>query len=363
MRKLTFLLILILLFSTAMPTFAQDGSDYQATLDELVQAYVEENSAITVQVTTPDGIWQAAGGEAFPNQPTAIDDRFRIGSMSKTFVSALTLLLVEDGYFSLDDMASDYLSDEVVANLANADEVTLRQLLSMRSGIPDYLETDAFWEAVEATPSYEWTAEEALAYAYDESALFAPDEDFYYSNSNYLLIQLVIESTTGRSYAEVMREYILDPLGLSNTYTQVSERLPGGFVEGYEDFDFDGTSDAVSNINDGAGLADGGLVSTVADITTFYQALLATESLLSNESLNNLYSFLPDDSGEADYGLGLDRWESDYGYVLGHGGAVTGFVSVGRYIPDEDMIIVVLAANENADVEGLADDIMSEFLD
>ncbi len=356
MRKFYVLLVFLSVASVAMPSFAQ-SDDVQGTLNDIVRDYVENDSAIVVQVTTPDNTWVATGGLARPDQPTTPTDRFRIASMSKTYVAALTLLLVEEGYFELDDLASEWLPDEIVENIANADEVTLRHLLSMRSGIPDYLGTDAFWETVEDDPTYTWTVENSLAYAYNEPALFAPDEAFDYSNSNYLLMQLVLEAATEEPLHVLMREYILDPLGLDNTYTQISETLPGGFVDSYTDIYGDGNVINASLVNDGAGLADGGLISTVEDVTTFYQALLYDETLLSEASFDELLSFSDDDEAGG-YSLGLILWETEYGDAIGHSGGVLGFASIGIYLEEADVIIVVLAANEALDLESILEDII-----
>ncbi len=351
--------ILLALLLLAVPAQAQD---IQSTLEDIVAEFsTPDGPALTVQFTNAEGSWSAAGGLADDQRPTEPGDRFRIGSMSKTFVAAAALLLVEEGLVELDAPAADWLPDEVVDNIANADTVTLRELLSMRSGIPDYLETDDFWNAVDDDPNHEWTAEEALEYAYGLPALFTPGEDFYYSNSNYLLAQLVLESAAGVPLHELLRELILDPLDLRDTYTQVFESLPGGFVFGYEDWDGDDELDEVSDINDGAGLADGGLVSTTADVTTFYTALLQEQTLLRDDSLDALSNFLPEEEGS--YGLGLGLWETDWGDAVGHSGAVVGFASIGIYLPEYATIIVVLSASFEVDPAEVAVAIGAALLD
>lgn len=347
--------VLALLFSGLviglMPLQAQDP---QQALDEVVSQFADSDSpAVVVQVNTPQGSWTATGGTADGDRPTAPDDRFRIGSMSKTFVAVTALLLADEGVFSLDDAASRWLPDDIIANIANAGTVTIRQLLGMRSGIPDYLETDEFWEAVEDDPGFAWTPEEALSYAYDLPVMFAPGEDFYYSNSNYLLAELVLENATGQSLHTLMRDRILDPLGLDDTYTQISELLLGGFVDGYEDFDGDGVDEMVSDINDGAGLADGGLVSTVADLNTFYTALLDDQTLLSEAGMADLLTFLEDDDGGS-YSLGLNAWPTPWGTGWGHSGGVLGFLSIGVYLPELDASVFVLSASYDIEPEELA---------
>lgn len=350
MRKIGFVLLILMLLLGVVSAQAEDGDDLLA--DVVAEFVGEDDPALVVQVSTPEGTWSAAGGRADGERPTEVTDRFRIGSMSKTFVAVAALLLVEEGVFDLDDPASAWLPDAIVEKIANADSVTIRQLLAMRSGIDDYLGTDEFWEAVEDDPTRVWTAEEALEYAYGLPALFAPDEESYYSNSNYLLMQVILEAAAGMPLHSLIRERILDPLNLANTYTQISESLPGGFVEGYEDWDGDGELDAVSGINDGAGLGDGALISNVNDLTTFYRALLDEQTLLSEESLDELLAFEADDDGG--YGLGLSSWETDFGEAWGHSGGVVGFLSIGVYLLDFDVIIIVLSASSEIAPEDVA---------
>ncbi len=357
MRRLLFLLGMLMI--TIIPLSAQD---IQADLDNLLAEYADaDGPAVVIQITSPYGTWIATTGLADGERPTTPDDRFRIASMSKTYVATVTLMLVEEGVFDLDDLASDWLSDEIVENIANADVVTIRQLLAMRSGIDDYLGTEEFWQAIQADMTYEWTAEEAITYAYELPALFAPDEEYNYSNSNYILLQLILENASGMTLAQLVREKILDPLGLENTYTQISETHPKGFVNGYEDIDGDGELDDVTNINDGAGLGDGGLISNTADITTFYHALLAEKTLLSEAMMTELLNFGDDGEGGG-YSLGLSAWETDYGTAWGHSGGVLGFISLGVYLPDEDIIVVALSASWDVDIESLVDDAISLIL-
>lgn len=342
------LLISLFLLMLTVPAHAQGtGETLQNVLNDFT---MPDGPALVAQVSTPEGSWTLVGGLADGERATRKDDRFRIASMSKTFVAVVTLMLVEEGVLALDDPAHAWLPTTVTRSIPNAESVTIRQLLSMRSGIPDYFATSEFWEAVEDDPTYRWTAEEALEYVYDTRPLFAPDEDFEYSNSNYLLAQLVLENASGQPLYELVRERILDPLAMSNTYTQIDETLPGGFVSGYSDFDGDGEAEDVSAINDGAGLGDGGLISTTADLTTFYRALLAQRTLLGEDAMEELLAF----GADSDYSLGLNVWETPWGDAWGHSGGVVGFLSIGVYIESTDTTIIVLSASETVAPEDVA---------
>lgn len=352
------IVFLIICFLCVLPVSAQDTQ----TLEDILSQYTDERgAALTVQIVTPEGSFAAATGLADETRAAVPEDRFRIGSMSKTFVSVAALLLVEDGVFNLDDLASTWLPDEIIENIANLETVTIRQLLSMRSGIDDYLGTDEFWEALEADPTYRWTAAEALEYAYGLPPLFAPDEDFSYSNSNYLLLQLIMEAATGKELHILIRERILDPLELTNTYTQISETLDGNFVNGYEDLEGDGVMENVTDYNDGAGLGDGALVSNTSDIISFYRALLQDRTLLSEASLEELLDFGLDDEGDF-YSLGFASFPTPWGDAWGHSGAVLGFSSIGVYLPQEETFVVVLAASTEIDTSSIALSVGEAFL-
>jgi D-alanyl-D-alanine carboxypeptidase len=225
----------ILIFALSGALLSDTVQAQDRALDAILRDYTDtDGPAIAIEVTTPDGHWEAARGrvDVRSNTLASPQDRFRIGSMSKTFVATVALQLVSEGVFSLDDRAADWLPPNVVQRVANADRVTLRELMSMRSGIPDYLSTNRFWAKVDENPTHDWAASEALPFIFDRRPMFQPGRRFYYSNTNYILMQLVLESATGQPLHELVRQRILDPLGLQNTYSQGRETLPGGFVHG-----------------------------------------------------------------------------------------------------------------------------------
>ncbi len=358
---LRYLLCITLLLTLGVGIVHAD--DTQDLLDEIVSDYIEDDNALVVYLSTPEGVWTATAGFARDDEATTVADRFRIGSMSKTFVAVAALMLVEDGLFALDDPASDWLPDNILQNIANTGQVTIRQLLTMRSGIDDYLGTEAFWEAVEDDPQYEWTAQDVLTYAYGLPALFAPDADFEYANTNYILLQIILEEASGMGLHSLIRERILEPLDMTNTYTQISESLPGGFVDAYGHFYDDETVENLSAINDGAGLGDGGLISNVIDLSVFYRALLQEQTLLSPAMMDELLDFGPVDAFSG-YSLGLNEWRiPSSGVAWGHAGGVLGFLSIGAYLPEGDIIIIILSASESFSPAELALDIVTELLD
>jgi len=340
-------------FVFVMAFAVQAQSDLSDRISEFLARIAPENSpAIVVSIAYDDGqsVVSVAHGRVDITQETLAlpTDRFRIASISKTFLATALLLLEEDGVLSLEDGLGDWLDESVYGRLPNADEVTLYDLVTMRSGIPDYLD-DVFFGAILASPSRVWTAEEVLAYAYDTAPEFAPDEDFEYSNTNYILLQLVVESATGKTLAEVFRERIFTPLNMNETYTQISETLPNGFVHGYEDLMGLGVEEDVTDVNDGAGLGDGALVSTTEDLVRFFKALLIDKTVLSSESLEAMLT--PTDD-ENQYGIGIEIREGENtGTVYGHTGSVVGFSSAVFYAPQLETIVVILYGYQGLEEE------------
>ncbi|MCU0512355.1 MAG: beta-lactamase family protein [Anaerolineae bacterium] len=318
----------------------------RALLAEIAPA---DGPAVSARISSGEDTWAATGGRVDITRsavPTP-DDRFRIASMSKPFMAVTFLLLQEEGVLSLADPLTDWLPASLTGRIANGDTVTIGDLLTMTGGIPDYLDED-FFAAVLDDPARVWTAAEVLAFAFDEPALFEPGTAFDYSNSQYILLQLIAEAATGQPIHAIMRERILEPLALTNTYTQVSESLPGGFVHGYEDIDGDGVADDVTAVNDGAGLGDGGLISNTGDLVRFYQAIWEDETLLSADSRAAIVAH----AAENDYGIGFEVIEDDaYGTLIGHTGGVLGFTGAVYYAVDLEAVVVILYGSTGLDEE------------
>jgi D-alanyl-D-alanine carboxypeptidase len=192
------------------------SSDGQASLD----ARLEETLAELLAAGAPGALALAIGpwgrldssaGLDSSGRPLKASARFEVGSITKTFVAALTLLLVEDGELGLDDEVTTQLS----ARYEPIGSVTLRSLLNHTSGIPDFFEDAGFAARWKENPNRAWDPDELL-----EVSLALPRHEpgvFSYANCNYVLIGLVIESVTGFSLAKLLRRRILDPIGLSAT--------------------------------------------------------------------------------------------------------------------------------------------------
>ena len=295
--------------------------------------------------------------------PIRTQDYFRIGSTSKPMVSAALLTFVEAGAIALNDRIADYLPADIVRKVANADRATVRQMLQMTSGIPEYLDSDAFWEGVEATPRKFWTPAELMDFIDGEPADFAPGSDYGYSNSNYILAQIIIESLSGQPLAAVLEQTIFSPAGMDSCYLETSATFGMNIVRGYDLDDDDNLID-VTEINDGVGLGDGGVVCTVSSLVRFLPALLAGD-ILGAAMLDAMLESVPNSEG-APYGLGIAvQTDSEFGFgelgfMVGHDGATSGFQTVLIYLPDEALSVAALSNFVESDV---LEDIVGEALE
>jgi len=332
-------------------------TDQTADLQDLLNSYRDpDDPAVSLYVWTPDGSYGVATGvRELGGIAATTADRFRIGSVSKTYTAVATLLQVDKGLLDLDAPIATYLDPAWIANIDGAADVTVAQLLAMTSGLYEYLQDD-FYDAVDQQPTHSWTIPEILEqFVFDQPAQFEAGRAFEYTNTNYLLLQAIVESVTGQPLHEVVRQQILDPIGADDTYTQIQEQLSGAFVHGYEDLDGDGTLEDTFAINDGAGLGDGALIATAADVARFYEVLLVEQALLEDETLEAMLT----DQSDQDYGYGIEVMvDPDYGMVIGHSGSVLGFTSDARYFVEEDVIVVLLYADTELD-----DSLIYEALD
>ena len=330
----------------------------KAALKEKVTA---EIPGATIAITSPLGNWSEAAGIANieNNTPLTTKDRFEIGSITKTFTAATILKLVEAQTLTLDDTLTDWLPEEVTTNIANSDEISIRQLLNHTSGIAEY---DAILlQQALLNPTVflkDWQPEELVELTKDLQPFFAPGESWQYSNTNYILAGMIIEAATGNNIAAEIRSQILEPLNLENTFFAQEEEIPGGYVSGYLDFDLDGNLDDVSIANLSWSWTSGAIVSNTEDLTQFARALYGGE-LLSETSRSEMFTLVDTGRGYS-YGLGMMSFETpDLGTVVGHRGGSLGFSSNMWYSSSDNFTYVDLVNGRTE--EELVKDVIPKF--
>jgi CubicO group peptidase (beta-lactamase class C family) len=315
---------------------AQLAQNLQTSLQQVVESTGTPGAASFV--TLPDGsVWTGAAGvtDTEAGTPMTVNDRFNIASITKPIVATVTLQLEQEGILSLNDTLSKWLP-EIAQALTYGDQITIQQLLNHTSGVQEYINQNGLLEEALTDPSVlqrPWTTAELLSrYVYGKQPFAAPGQGSYYSNTNYRLLESVIEAATQTSLGQQLQTRIFDPLGMTNSFYANPEQIPGGLTSGYLDIDGNGTLDVNTNTVNLLGTEGGagGIISTVADVSRFYQSLLNSE-LLSPSSLAQLQaeSFgigsgtLPDGTqvtGAAGRGLG---WSGNAYTLLQSGISIT----------------------------------------
>ncbi len=323
------------------------ASQLQAALEAAVESPDTNFPGALLYVRSPEfGPWIGAAGLGDIETGTAMrpDDKFRCGSIMKPFISVVTLQLVEEGRFSLDDPMPAVLPESVTARFADSDQITVRMLLNHTSGIADFV-TEAVVAEIFANPTKVWEDDEWLDIAAAQEPYFAPGEGWTYSNTDYILLGLVIEQATGRSWREEVRQRVIEPLNLENTLLpEPGDRsIPGNHARGYHDMggefvDLTGVDPSM------AGAAGGhALVSTTTDLARFLDAVLAGELFQNDETLDEMLAFVdaPDEAGVPYYyGLGMEKYVFPGGIeLIGHAGGTAGFSAVVYYLPAQDITV------------------------
>lgn len=279
-----------------------------------------------VQTRNGDVVYHASEGIG-PTTP------FALASLGKTMTAVAVLRLVAHGRLSLDDAPQTHLPADLVAELDLPEGLTLRHLLTMTSGLPDYLD-DAFVADALDDPARVQTPRAALLYAVGEKRIFAPGEGFDYSNTNYVLLGLILEQASGLSFAQVMQDQVFDPAGMSGAFVFGSVALPVTFPDAEED------GQNLWAYYSAEGMGDGGVIGSATDLARFYRALFGG-GLLASAQMTDLLS---DPLGEG-YGMGLEL-EGD---LVGHSGGDLGFSADIRLDRDSGTLAVFLAAQADAD--------------
>ncbi|MFY0675141.1 MAG: beta-lactamase family protein [Bacteroidia bacterium] len=237
-------------------------------------------------------------------EPTNPHSLFKMASISKLYVASAIVKLVGEERLSISDRLTNHFP-ELKDRIAYADEITLEMMVKHRSGIPNLTDNADFpWDNPPES------AEEALEYALDLTADFKPNEDYAYSNTNYLLLSLIIERTVGYDHFQYIKETIIDPIGAKNTYGSIADidtkDLMGAYFEGY--------GPDIKNTNYGS------MIATAEDIGIFLRAL--NEGSFFTQKEHALYTSL---------------------YEYEHTGEVPGHLSIARYHADIDAVVIQFA--------------------
>jgi D-alanyl-D-alanine carboxypeptidase len=346
-----------------MPSTSTLNPDLITALENALDVSLTEDiPGAAVALVSPNGNWFGASGIAdlANDTPLQPDDRFEIGSITKTFVAVTLLQLVEAGQLSLADPLTQWLPQSITDGIPNADTITIQQILNHTSGIADY--TEPLFVLAAANPFIfleDWQPEQLVELITDSEPVSTPGASWYYSNTNFILAGLVVESVTGNSIASEIRNRILTPLNLTNTFFANEEEVPGGYINGYWDFDQNDTLDDITVTNLSWAGAAGAMISNTTDLATFAAGLFKG-ALLQPNTLARMLDTIPVSSPNySAYGLGIGTIESPNRFWWVHRGQTLGFRSNLWYSPAEDITYVELINGRSS--ENLAGAILPTF--
>ncbi len=338
-------LLLTTALATAFTPPTAPAPAHTATVRALEAAVRSGVPGATVTVRDTHGIWSATAGtgDLSTGKSRSPDDRYRIGSLTKTFVATVLLQLEAEGRLSLDDTVDKWLPGLVEGHGNDGRRITLRQLLRHTSGIPDYtadpdfraryLTEDGFRQHRYDTLAPRQLVAIALRHAPD----FAPDTSWRYSNTNYVIAGMVIEKATGRSYANEITRRLIEPLRLTATSVPVGKtEVPRPGSRAYSTFDGSvGEPYDVTDLDPSLAAASGAMISDSADLDSFYAALLGGRLLPARQSRELRTTVAIAEAPDVRYGLGLmDRRLSCGDHVWTHTGDILGSTSVAATTPD-----------------------------
>nr|WP_317852517.1 serine hydrolase domain-containing protein [Streptomyces venezuelae] len=335
--------------ATAQPSPAGDfpvlDDSVKAKLDTAVRDVMKKAAVPGVVV----GLWAPGKGayvQAFgvadksTGAPMTTNIYQRIGSETKMFTVTALLQLAEQGKVGLDDPIGKYIAD-----VPNGDRVTLRQLAGMRSGLLSYTQTEAFYKALTSDPQSSYTPQQLLDYAFGapKPILFEPGAEFNYSNTNLILLGLVVEKISGQPLGAYIHDHILNPAGMSRTSFPQGAEFPAPHAQGYTNQTATGKTENATDWDPSWGWAAGAMISDLRDLRTWGKTVATGvfpdgKRMLSPEMQKQRLTTPPTVIPGAGYGLGI----FDVQGWIGHNGSLPGYQTLTIHLPEEQATLVVM---------------------
>ena len=339
-----------------------DSAAFQAVVAAAAKELFVPGAMVVLR--TPQGTYDAAVGTTMlgAQTPPAADTHFRIASNTKTMTAALIVLLAQDGKLKFSDPVSAY-----VPNVPNGENITIAELLKMRSGLFNYTADPTLSAASDADPTKVWTPQEVLDIAFRHPPQFAPDASYEYNNTNYALLGLIAEKAGGRPLAQQLQDRLFRPVGLTQTSLPAADdsSIPAPYAHGYmyggtlyamvdEQYPADmqaaaraGTLQPVdyTNQNSSYATAAGGAISTADNLATWMRGLVSGKVFnvdYQQQWLTSLQAEDPDQPEGQKYGYGISYQRfGPNASMYYHGGELPGFNSFMGYDPDNDVALVI----------------------
>ncbi|OKY27350.1 serine hydrolase [Thalassotalea sp. PP2-459] len=349
------------------PTPIVQEFDYQKLIGKAINSDVP---GIILAIDGPETTFLGAAGLANINTLETMQTYHAMpaGSAGKKATALLTALLHQDNLLDIDNTIDTWLPDSLLSQIEYSEQMTLRQLLNHTSGVYDYLDdrtSDEWFDTGFSDVETLKTDAYALQFALNRPAYFKPGEGFNYSNTGYLLAGLILDEVLGEHHHIAMRNRIIEPLGLNDTFYLGHEKSLGDIISGYvnDDGEIINTKPFYENV----GVADAPLATTVTDLSTLLRAIMTDDTivnddirelLLGEESIN-----LVDATSQFYVGLGMFKNISGDFTLYHHGGEEAGYKTSNIYIQEIDTTVTTFFnCNGNAECMEQTDELVQTVL-
>ena len=331
----------LLLFSTA--AFAADDAPFPPARRAAIDTAIDQSFAATKAPGVIVGIWFQGQGSYIATRgvsditmkrPMGVDDHFRIGSISKTFTATALLILADEKKLGLNDPVSKY-----APWVPNGEKITLRMLADMTAGLHSYTEDDAWVKLAFSNFQRVWTPRELVDAGLAQPPDFPPGQGWHYSNTNYVLLGMIVEQVSGKKIQDLFAEKIFTPLKLTQTSWPTTSAMPSPFARGTTVQTLDDKLDDATNRNPSWAFTAGQLISTLADLRTWVVSY-TTGTLISPAMQKERLTWMtmPPNSPVRAYGIGIG---TDHGW-LGHTGELPGYNCAAYYFPEKKAAVVIM---------------------
>lgn len=334
------------------------ASLYQSILDKNRNS--ENIVGATLMIKDEYGIWVGSSGKADIASDIDVQpcNRFLLASITKSFTATSIFKYIDSGELSLETPVKNLLPSSIVEKVSNVKNSKIKHLLNHTSGIADYYTIDFELDRINNVYN-DWSAYDIIKYTFNQDATNTVGDTYYYSNTNYLLLGIILERLTNKSLSQIYQETIFNPLRLYSGYYSATNPIPNDLVKGY--VDLYGNQQYVESeflYKDELGTADGGIAMNAYDLGLFFEYLMKG-NIISQNSLNGMTNWfnLPadwvdDDFGHFQNGYGLERNQTSYGNSVGHTGGIDGFLTIAQYFPESDNTFVLLVNSGSYENQG-----------
>ena len=349
MKIYIFLLFVVVLFSSCGTNnkILKNESAIKAELERIISEL--DIPGINLAIVMPDNqILAIPAGYSDKEKHIQMkpDDKMLSGSTGKTFCAAVILQLIDEKKLNVDDLLSKYFGEEEwFAKIPNANEVTIRMLLNHTSGIPRYVFDDSIWETMQNDPDKTWTGVERLSFVFNAEPVHPAGNGWGYSDTNYIILGMLIEQLTGNEYYTELTKRILEPMNLVNTLPANKRELQG-LITGYSVYSKDlfvpekvllGNGKFVFNPQ--MEFTGGGIACTASDLAKwakiYYSGkVFSAELLKMMRNPGKQKTSLGENIG---YGFAAFVWNENNQISYGHTGFFPGYVTILEYIPELDI--------------------------